>query len=349
MSARLPQSVPDNICIVMMSAVGDAVHVLPVINALKRANPRARITWVLQPGPATLVRGHRSVDEIIIFDRARGWLAFADVRSELAKRRFDLVVNLQVYFKAGIVTAFTRSRVKLGFDRARARDLNWLFTNRKIPAHAVQHVQDQYFEFLTALGVSPEPVEWDLGPWPDDRAWQREFVASVNRPVASIVIATSKPEKDWMPERWAEVADALYLRYGMQVVLVGGTSERERVAERIVMERTSHKPRSELGSGLRKLVSILDASSLVLSPDTGPLHMSVALGRPVISLMGYTNPKRTGPYRKFHDLMIDVYGEPGENYPISMENRPGRMKRIGTQHVMEKVALWKERYDGGKR
>jgi len=347
-TARLPQSVPDNICIVMMSAVGDAVHVLPVIDALKRANPRTRITWVLQPGPAALVRGHRSVDEIIIFDRGRGWRAFADVRSELAKRRFDLVINLQVYFKAGIVTAFTRAPIKLGFDRARARDFNWLFTNAKIPAHAVQHVQDQYFEFLGALGVSPEPVEWDLGPWPDERGWQAQFLASVNRPVASIVIATSKPEKDWIPERWAEVADALYLRYGMQVVLVGGTSERERAAERIVMERTSHKPRSELGSGLRKLVSILDASSLVLSPDTGPLHMSVALDRPVISLMGYTNPKRTGPYRKFHDLMIDVYGEPGENYPISMENRPGRMTRIETQDVLAKVALWKERYDGGK-
>jgi heptosyltransferase I len=332
----------------MMSAVGDAVHVLPVINALKRANPRTRITWVLQPGPATLVRGHRSVDEIIIFDRARGWRAFAGVQSELAKRRFDLVINLQVYFKAGIVTAFTRAPIKLGFDRSRARDFNWLFTNSKIPAHALQHVQDQYFEFLGALGVSSEPVEWDLGPWPDERAWQAQFLTSVNRPVASIVIATSKPEKDWIPERWAEVADALYLRYGMQVVLVGGTSERERAAERIVMERASHKPRSELGSGLRKLVSILDASSLVLSPDTGPLHMSVALDRPVISLMGYTNPKRTGPYRKFHDLMIDVYGEPGEIYPISMENRPGRMKRIETQDVLAKVALWKERYDGGK-
>jgi heptosyltransferase I len=333
----------------MMSAVGDAVHVLPVINALKRANPGTRITWVLQPGPATLVRGHRSVDEIIMFDRARGWRAFADIRAKLAKQSFDLVINLQVYFKAGIVTAFTRAPVKLGFDRSRARDFNWLFTNRKIPVHAVQHVQDQYFEFLSELGVSPEPLEWDLGPWPAERGWQAQFKASVNRPVASIVMATSKPEKDWIPERWAEVADALYLRYGMQVVLVGGTSQRERAAEEIVMARASHKPRSELGSGLRKLVSILDASSLVLSPDTGPLHMSVALDRPVISLMGYTNPKRTGPYRKFHDLMIDVYGEPGENYPISMENRPGRMKRIETRDVMDKVALWKERYDGRSR
>ena len=344
MSARIAQGVPDNICIVMMSAVGDAVHVLPVINALKRANPKTKITWVLQPAPATLVRGHRSVDEIIVFDRARGLAAFGDVASQLAKRRFDLVINLQVYFKAGIVTALTHAPIKLGFDRARARDLNWLFTNRKIPVSPVQHVQDQYFEFITALGVSPEPVEWDLGPWPGERGWQRSFTSTIDRPIASIVVATSKPEKDWIPERWSEVADALHEQFGMQVVLVGGKSERELAAQRIVMEKARHKPRSELGSGLRNLVSILDASALVLSPDTGPLHMAVALDRPVISLMGYTNPKRTGPYRRFHDLIIDAYGDPGEEYPISMENRPGRMNRIETQHVLEKVALWRDRY-----
>ena len=116
------------VCIVMMSAVGDAVHVLPVINALKRRSPGTHVTWVLQPGPASLVRGHRSVDEIIVFDRSRGWRAFTDVRRELAARRFDLVLALQVYFKAGIVTSFTRASVKLGFDLARARDANWLFT-----------------------------------------------------------------------------------------------------------------------------------------------------------------------------------------------------------------------------
>ena len=344
MSALVAQGVPDNVCIVMMSAVGDAVHVLPVINALKRANPKTRITWVLQPAPATLVRGHRSVDDIIVFDRARGLAAFLDVRAQLAKRRFDLVINLQVYFKAGIVTALTRAPVKLGFDRARARDFNWLFTNRKIPVSPVQHVQDQYFEFLAALGVSPGPVEWDLGPWPSERDWQREFTSSIHRPIASIVVATSKPEKDWLPERWAEIADALYVQYGMQVVLVGGKSEREVAAERIVMANANHRPRSALGSGLRNLVSILDASALVLSPDTGPLHMAVALDRPVISLMGYANPKRTGPYRRFHDLIVDAYGDPDEDYPISMENRPGRMKRIETRQVLDKVELWRKRY-----
>jgi heptosyltransferase I len=340
--------VPDRICIVMMSAVGDAVHVLPVINALKRANPATRISWVLQPGAAALVRGHRSLDDIILFDRSRGWRAFTALREELARREFDLVINLQVYLKAGIVTAFTRAPVKLGFDRARARDFNWLFTNRKIPARPVQHVQDQYFEFLAALGVSPEPVEWDLGPWPHEREWRDRFASSFSRPIASIVVGTSKPEKDWFAERWADVADALEGDFGMQVVLVGGTSEREAQAARIVTERARNKPRSELGSGLRRLVSIIDSSALVLSPDTGPVHISVALDRPVISLMGYTNPKRTGPYRRFQDLIIDAYGDPGENYPISMENRPGRMTRIETLHVLEKVQLWRERYSAAR-
>jgi heptosyltransferase I len=75
--------------------------------------------------------------------------------------------------------------------------------------------------------------------------------------------------------------------------------------------------------------------------------MSVALDRPVISLMGYTNPRRTGPYRKYHDLIIDAYGDPGEIYPISMENRPGRMKRIEVAHVLDKVDLWRGRYSAG--
>jgi heptosyltransferase I len=337
----------DRVCIVMMSAVGDAVHVLPVVNALKRHHPAAHVTWVLQPGPASLVRGHPNVDEIVLFDRARGKAAFLDVRRALRARRFDVVLDLQVYFKAGIVTAFTRAPVKLGFDRARARDLNWLFTTHRVAPHREgQHVQDQYFEFLDALGVPHEPVEWGLGPWPEERPWQHEFFAGIDRPAAAIVVATSKPQKDWLPERWAEVCDRLSEDFGLQPVLVGGRSEREVAAEQVILARARHAPRSALGSGLRKLVAILDGSALVLSPDTGPLHMAVALDRPVVSLIGYSNPKRVGPYRKYRDLMIDAYGEPGEDYPISMENRRDRMARITVADVMSKVALWRERYAG---
>jgi heptosyltransferase I len=91
-------------------------------------------------------------------------------------------------------------------------------------------------------------------------------------------------------------------------------------------------------------VGILDGSALVVSPDTGPLHMTVALNRPVISLMGYTNPRRVGPYRRFHDLLIDAYGDPGEDYPISMENRPGRMSRISVRDVLDRVQRWRTCY-----
>jgi heptosyltransferase I len=335
----------DRVCIIMMSAVGDAVHVLPVINALKRHHPAVHITWVLQPGPATLVRGHPAVDDIVLFDRGRGLRAFVDVRRALSAQQFDLVINLQVYFKAGIVTSFTRAPVKLGFDRARARDMNWLFTNRKIPPHPLgQHVQDQYFEFLTALGIPFEPVTWNLGPWPAERGWQHDFYAGLTRPAAAIVVATSKPQKDWLPERWADVVDRLTEDYGLQPVLVGGRSPRELHAESVIVARARHRPVSALGSGLRNLVGILDGAALVLAPDTGPLHMAVALDRPVVSLIGYTNPKRTGPYRRFHDLIVDAYGDPGEDYPLSMETRFHRMPRITVDDVMAKVAVWQQRY-----
>ncbi len=335
----------DRVCVVMMSAVGDAVHVLPVVNAIKRHHPPAHITWILQPGPATLVRGHPAVDEIIEFDRHAGWRAFRDVRRALRARRFDVALALQVYFKAGIVTSMVPATLKLGFDRARARDLNWLFTDRRIAAHPVgQHVQDQYFEFLEWLHVPHPVIEWRLGPWKSERAWQREFFAGIDRPVASVVVATSKPGKDWPPERWARVCDLLVERHGLQPVLVGGRSLRELAAEQEILRLATHRPRSALGSGLRNLVGILDGSALVLSPDTGPLHMAVALGRPVVSLIGYSNPKRVGPYRWCGDLVIDAYGDPGENYPLSMENRPGRMARISVDDVMEKVRVWEERY-----
>jgi heptosyltransferase I len=342
--SRPPFAPLERVCIVMMSAVGDAVHVLPVISAIKRARPAAHITWVLQPGPAALVRGHPLVDEIILFDRTKGAAAFLDTRHQLRARRFDVVLNLQVYFKAGVITSFTRAPVKLGFDLSRARDFNWLFTTDRVPARPMQHVQDQYFEFTEWLGVPHEPVTWGLGPFNEgERSWQREFMARFDRPIAPIVVATSKAQKDWLPERWAAVCDALAGDFGLQPVLVGGRSPRELHAEHVILDRARHKPVSALGQGgLRGLVGIFDAAALVLSPDTGPLHISVALDRPVVSLIGYSNPKRVGPYRRFRDLMIDAYGDAGEDYAISMENRRDRMARITVNDVLERVQRWKD-------
>ena len=336
----------DRVCVVMLAAVGDAVHALPVVNAIARAHPAARITWVMQPGLTGLLDGHPHIHEIIRFDRARGARGFLEVRAALAERRFDVVLVLQAYLKSGLVASFTHAPIKLGFDRARARDLSWLFSSHTLPARPLQHMQDQYLEFLAYLRVPIEPLEWLIGPWNDtERAWQRAFFARYDRPVAPIVVATSKAQKDWLPERWAEVSDALWHDFGLQPLLVGGRSPRELDAERVILERVRTKPASALGNGgLRGLAAIIEGSALVLSPDTGPLHLSVALDTPVISLIGYSNPKRVGPYRKFADLMVDAYGEPGETYPISMKNRTDRMPRITVRQVLEKVERWQSEY-----
>lgn len=325
----------------MLSAVGDAVHVLPVINALRRHDPTVEITWVLQPGAAALVRGHPAVHELIVLDRSRGRRGFLDVRRELATRRFDVTLALQDYFKAGILTAFTRAPVRLGYDRARARDLNWLFTNVQIPASPPAHIQDEYLEFLPPLGVASHPVEWQLGPWDSERAGQRELLSRFERPIVSLVIGSSRPEKDWLAERWAAVANALYADFGLQPVLVGARSPREVETERAIMARCNPAPVSLLDSGLRPLVGILDASALVISLDTGPLHMAVALRRPVISLMGYSNPLRTGPYRASHDLIVSAYGPTSSGGRLLTARHRDRMSRITAGDVLEKVELWR--------
>jgi heptosyltransferase I len=329
--------------VVLMSALGDAVHVLPLLDALKRHTPSTHVTWLLQPGPAVMVQGHPHVDDTVVFRRDRGLAAYADVRTELARRSFDLVLALQVYFKAGLVTALTRSPIKLGFDRERARDLNWLFTTHRIPPHAPQHVQDQYFEFLDAIGVPHGEPAWHLGPTPEERAAAEALVQSARRPLVGCVVATSKPDKNWMPERWAELASRLGCQ-GIGVVLLGDNTPIERAAADVIMAQASPKPVDALGSGLRTLIGLLTTCDVVVSSDTGPYHMCVAMNVPAVGMYGYTNPKRVGPYRRFHDLLIDAYGDPGEDYPISMTYRHERMPRITVEMVEVKVRLALERY-----
>jgi heptosyltransferase I len=334
----------DRVCLVMMSAVGDTVHVLPIVTALKRRHPAMHLSWVLQSGPAALVRGHPDVDEIIPFAYERGWRGFLDLRRVLASREFDLVLDLQVSLKAGLVTAFTRAPIKLGFDRARAYDANWLFTTHQIPVGPRQHVQDQYFEFLAHLGVPHEPVRWGLGPWPSERDAHRAFFQRFDRPVVSIVCGTSDPDRDWLPERWAALCDALSTDFALQPVLVGGPSARERAtAAAIIAACQRSAPVDALGEGgLRGLVGILDGSALVISLDTAPLHISVAVDTPVIALMSQADPKRTGPYGKGLDLVVNAYAEPGDAPDgVLWTRRRGRMQRITVEQVLERVHRWR--------
>ncbi|MDZ7780927.1 MAG: glycosyltransferase family 9 protein [Gemmatimonadota bacterium] len=338
---------PREVCIVMLSAIGDAVHVLPVANALKRAWPETRITWVVQPVPHMLVAGHRAIDDFVVFRRRSGrtaWRSYRDLRRAVAGRSFDLLLGLQVYFKAGLITALTPARVKLGFDFKRARDAQWLFTNRRIPAHPPRHVQDQYFEFLHALGIDEHPLRWDIEFTPEERSAQRAFLADLDRPACAVVVGTSKREKNWSPDGYARVLEVVEREHGLRPVLIGGPSPIERAIADEVIGKTQASVVDALGDDLRRLTWILDGSQLLISPDTGPLHVARALGTPVVGLFGYTNPKRSGPYGAFQDLVVDGYAAyPGEDYPITPRYRDG-MGRVTVDAVLEKVALAMDRY-----
>lgn len=338
---------PRSICIMMMSAIGDAVQVLPVVSALRRWAPDSRITWVIQPVPHRLVHNHPEVDDFVLFHRRRGldaWEGFAEVARTLADRRFDLLLALQVYFKAGILTHLAPARVKLGFDRKRARDMNWLFTTHRIPPHPYQHIQDQYLEFLRYLGVNPEPLDYQIPLTEEEQEAQTRFFAELDRPACAVVVGTSKREKNWTPEGFARVLEEVEFTHKLHPVLVGGPSPVEReLADRVIALTRAH-PVDTLGNDLRRLVYTIGGSALLISPDTGPLHIARALEVPVVGLYGYTNPKRSGPYRFCTDLVVDGYARhPGEEYPISMEYRDG-MGRVTTEAVLEKVALAVERY-----
>jgi heptosyltransferase I len=347
-SAVFADAPPREICIVMLSAIGDAVHVLPVANALRRHWPTARITWVIQPVPHVLVRDHPAIDRFLVFHRRRGlaaWESFRELALQYPQRPFDLVLGLQVYLKAGILTGLAPARVKLGFDRERARDLNWLFTGERIPFEGQHHVQDQYLEFLTHLGVDPHPVTWGIELTPGERTAQSRFFAELGRPACAVVAGTSKRAKNWSAEGYARVLEALESDFGLRPVLVGGPSPIEReIADRALAETRATTVVDALGDDLRRLLWILDGSALTISPDTGPLHISRALETPVVGLYGYTNPKRTGPWRKYQDLVVDGYAEfPGEAYPVSSQYRDG-MQRVTVEAVLDKVSVAMKRY-----
>ncbi|HEX6134891.1 MAG TPA: glycosyltransferase family 9 protein [Longimicrobiales bacterium] len=340
MPERPDIGVPREVAIVMLSALGDAVHVLPVVNALRRAWPDTRITWVIQPVPHQLVKGHESVDEFVLFRRRRGadaWRSYAELSRTLAGRRFDLLINLQVYLKAGLITSLMKADVKLGFDRKRARDMNWLFTTHRIPPRPTGHVQDQYFEFLEYLGIDPDPVEWRLRITDEERAAQRAFFDALDRPAAGVVVGTSKLEKNWAPERYARVLEALEIDFGLRPLLLGGPAPAEQAAaERVLRETRAHAV-DALADDVRRLLWLLDGCALVISPDTGPLHIARALDRPVVGLYGYTNPKRYGPYRR-PEQVVDGYARfVGEQYATNQKYRVDGMERVSVEMVLAAV------------
>lgn len=322
-----------------MSALGDVTLGLPVACALKRARPDVRIAWVAQHGPDALVRGHPAIDAVIPFDRHGGWRAYAEVRRRLVAEPVDVVLDLQVAIKAGLVTALWPAAEKWGVDRDRARDANWLFTTAKLPPAPRRHMADQFLEFARALGVDPEPLAYGLIPSTAARRW-RDAAVGRDAAYAVLVLASSAAHKNWFADRWAAVARHLVRDRGLRVVLAGATSDVERSTAETIQRAVGDGVVSALGSGIEPLLGVLAGARLVIAPDTGPLHMAVALGRPVIGLYGSTNPKWVGPYRGRPELLVDAYGDPGEEYPSTPARREGRMGRITVRDVLDRIEVW---------
>lgn len=337
---------PRSVCVVLLTGVGDVVHGLPVVNALRDRDPGLRITWVVEPVPAGLLRPHPSVDEVVVFERRRGWRGVLDLRREMAGRRFDLTLNLNVYFKSVWPTLLSGAPRRVGFGRDRAKEGVWLSSNRWLPAAPRRHTQDMFLEFLEYLGVGrPEP-EWRITLTERERREQAEFFAPLrDRPVVAMVPASARAKKDWLPERYAAVADALHRDFGFRVMLVGGPGERETRLAREITERCMVPPLWALGDGIRRLVWTVGGADLVIAPDTGPIHVARALGVPAIGLYGHTNPWRVGPYRAYEDLWVDRYTEPGRAPdPSDATPKLGRMERITVSDVLERVERAVDRY-----
>lgn len=325
------------VAVVLLSAIGDIVHALPLAHSLKRAHPDDRLEWIAQPVPAELLHHHPAVDRVWPLDRHRGWRGFMQLFRALRAERFDLVLDLQVYAKASLVTLMTRSPRKLGFDVRRAREANWLVTNEKVPALPNDHVCEQYLEFADYLGV-PRHYDWTFPLTPRETAQQREFFSQRGAPVAALVVGTSRPAKEWHTERWAELCDVLKEKWGYEVVIVGSDELGERKRAVDIARRARRAPLDERRNDLRRLIWLLDGAALVVSCDTGPYHLAVALGVPSVGLYGATDPARAGPGHRFLELVVDAYHDPGEPWhPARTGIREGRMDRIPVELVLETI------------
>ncbi|HEX8907358.1 MAG TPA: glycosyltransferase family 9 protein, partial [Longimicrobiaceae bacterium] len=244
-----------HVCIVLLTGLGDVVHGLPLVNALKDDDPSRRITWVVEPMPAPLLAGHPSVDRVVVYHKKDGVRGIARLARDLAVGGHDdLTLNLNVYFKSIWPTVLSRARHRLGFDRGRAFEGVWFASNHHLPDRPRAHTADMFLEFAEYLGLPVPSPEWRIPITDGERRNQAEFFAQFEgRRVATIVPASANAKKDWPAERWARVADALAHDFGYRVVLAGGPGEREQRIAWEIVERSSAKPVWALGDSIRRL------------------------------------------------------------------------------------------------
>jgi len=316
--------------------------VVPVIRSLERTWPECRITWILGRVEAKLMSLLPEI-EFLTVDKNRFGSEFLRLRSELRNRRFDLLLHMQVSLRASLMSTLVRAPVKLGFDRARARELQWLFTNRQIAARRNQHVLDSFFGFAEAAGVADRRLEWNL-PLPSEAIAYAERVIPDARPTLLISPCSSHAQRNWRPDFYAQVADHAARRWNMRVVLCGGPSRAERVMGDRIAALAAEALTDQIGRDtLPQMTALLKAATVLLTPDSGPAHMAAMVNTPVIGLYAPTNPARSGPYlsrewcvNRFPEAARKFMGREPEELPWSVKiEKPGVMDLIRPEEVTE--------------
>jgi 3-deoxy-D-manno-octulosonic-acid transferase/heptosyltransferase-1 len=300
-----------NILIVKLSAIGDVIHTLPSLRELRKLYPDAHITWVIEEASADLIKDHPDLDRILISPRKRWIQEFkggqihrptGEIRAwikALRERSYDLVIDFHGLFKSAIIVFLSDGKRKLGYDSM--QELSGLFYNDKIREDMEKHAVDRYLDFPRYLGANVGTPEFPIAIQAQNEKHIAELLKTHGMNEADVFVAISPialwETKLWENERFARLGDRLNEELGMKVILSGG--ERKTLDDIQSQMRT---PCINLGgqTTLRDLACLYRRAWLVISTDSGPMHLAAAVGTPVIALFGPTNPQRTGPYGKKH-------------------------------------------------
>ncbi|OCH39931.1 glycosyltransferase family 9 protein [Aliivibrio fischeri] len=329
-------SAPHSLCILRLSAIGDVCHAIAAVQTIQTTWPSTKITWVVGKVEAQLIHDLPGIT-VIPFDKKLGLAGMRTIWHQLKDQQFDALVHMQLALRASLLTVGIKAKYKVGFNRKRAKEGQWLFTNRKIEDTASAHVLDSFYAFIEYLGVPKREPSWNIPLSEVDLAFIDTHVSS-EKPYVVISPAASKDERNWLTERYAQLADWLN-EQGYQVVLCGSPSEREKQLGTAIESLAQSPLINIIGlTSLKQLTAVLKKATVVIAPDSGPAHIATTQHTPVIGLYGHSNPKRTGPYNSL-PYVVSVY----EHHVTQQQNKPIEdlkwSTRVKGDHIMQDITL----------